>query len=252
MNESILTEISPSLVKPKELYIAKINIDEHNIERLPARRSLVSQERHAHLSVALISELWYIRPKQDKATTDATKQGGIRSSIFPLSRHYRCDQMYDLKRLQGRFAIEIFLADTKLLHGNTCCEVYFHKVIFAACYPKLNAKGDSLGYYLDNLVNDFGAPDHLTFDGFSSQVGKNTRFFKKLRKYSIEHHVSAPWLPNGNPAEGSIMEIIRCFYRIMEKVRVPKRVWDYIDVWVCNTWNLSVYSSWYVNGRTAI
>ena len=49
-----------------------------------------------------------------------------------------------------------------------------------ACYPKANAKGDSLGETLDDFVHDFGAPEHLTFDGFQSQMGKITHFNKSL------------------------------------------------------------------------
>ena len=74
--------------------------------------------------------------------------------------------MYNLKRLQGRFATDTFFADMKSLHGNTCCQLYSHKVGFASCYPKLNAKGGSLGETLDDFVHDFGVSDHLTFDGF--------------------------------------------------------------------------------------
>ena len=68
----------------------------------------------------------------------------------------------------------------KSLQANTCCQVYYHKVVFAACYPNLNAKGDSLGETLEHSVNEFGAPEHLTFDGFQSQVGNINNFFKNI------------------------------------------------------------------------
>ena len=61
-------------------------------------------------------------------------------------------------------------------------------------------KGESLGETLDDFVHDFGAPEYLTLDGFQSQVGKNIKFFKNLRKYNIDHHVSAPRHPNEKPA----------------------------------------------------
>ena len=54
-------------------------------------------------------------------------------------------------------------------------------------------RGDSLCEYLDKFMHDFGAPEHLTVDGFSSQVGKNIIFFKNLRKYSIKYNGSASW-----------------------------------------------------------
>ena len=75
-----------------------------------------------------------------------------------------------------------------------------HKFGFASCYPKLNAKGDSLGETLDDFLHDFGAPGNLNFDGFQSQAGKNTKFFNNHRKYNIYHRLSAPRRPNENPA----------------------------------------------------
>ena len=84
----------------------------------------------------------------------------------------------------------------KPLHANTSCQVYQHKVGFAACYPKLNAKENSLGETLYDLVYDFGAYEYITFYGFQYQVGKNSKFFKDFSKYNIYHHVSAPQRPN--------------------------------------------------------
>ena len=79
-----------------------------------------------------------------------------------------------------------------------------HKVGFSDCYPKLNARRDSLGKTIYDFVHDFGFPENLTFAGFQSQVGQNTKFNKNLRKYRINHHISAPRRPNENPDEGAI------------------------------------------------
>ena len=160
--------------------------------------------------------------------------------------------MYNLKRLQGRFATDTFYADMKYLHGNTCCQVYSHKVGFYACYPKLNVKGGSLGEALDDFVHDFGVPEHVTFDCFQYQFGPNTKFNKNLRRYRIYHHISAPRRPNKNSDEGAIREIKSRFYRTMERKCVPKRIWDYLAVCICETGNLSVSSSRYARGRMAL
>ena len=100
----------------------------------------------------------------------------------------------------------------KSLQDNTWCQVYQHKGGFEACYPKINKKGDSLGETLDYFVHEFGAPENLTFEGFQSKSGKNTKFFKNLCKYIIDHTVSTPLRPNENSAEGTIREIKRRFY----------------------------------------
>ena len=86
--------------------------------------------------------------------------------------------MYNIKQLRGQFATDTFFSDMKSIHGNACCQVFLHKVGFQACYPKLNAKGESLGEALDDFVHNFGAPEHLTFDGHQPQVGKKTRIYK--------------------------------------------------------------------------
>ena len=138
--------------------------------------------------------------------------------------------MYGVKRLLGHFATDTFFFNKKSLHQNTCAQVYSHKCGFATCYPMQNTKGDSIGNSLYDFVHDFGAPEHLTFDGFQSQVGKNTKFKKGLRHFNIDWHVSAPRRPNENPAEGTIREIKRRFYRILQNKSVPIRLWDYLSV----------------------
>ena len=119
---------------------------------------------------------------------------------MPLIRRYRYDRIYNPKRLQGSFATNILFADIKSLQANTCCQVYDHKVGFAVCSPNLNARGDSLGETIEHSVHDFGAPEHITFDGFQSQVGNINKFFRNLCKNNIDHHVSAPRHLNEKPA----------------------------------------------------
>ena len=91
---------------------------------------------------------------------------------------------------------------------------------------------------------------NLTFDGFQTQVGKNTRF-NNMNRYRINHHISALRQPNENPDEGAIREIKRRFNRITERKHVPKQIWDYLAVWICKTGSLSVSSSQYSRGQMA-
>ena len=83
----------------------------------------------------------------------------------------------------------------KSLHANTCCQLYLHKVGFAARYPKLNTKGDILGETLDDLVHDFGAPEHLTFDGFnlnSIRISISSRIFANIILITMYLHCDSP------------------------------------------------------------
>ena len=119
-------------------------------------------------------------------------------------------------------------------------------------YPIYNLIGDSIGRTLQYFSHDFGVPAHLTFDGHKSQVSQGSLFMRLIRKYKIKFHISEPRRPEQNPAEGGIREIKRRWYRIMNKKAIPKRLWDFGPVWVCETGNMTVSSSRYANGRTAL
>ena len=75
---------------------------------------------------------------------------------------------------------------------------------------------------------------------------------KFIREQQIQFHVSGPRRPNENPAESSIREAKRQWYRIMVKRNVPPRLWDYGMVWVCETRSMTVSSTRYANGRTPL
>ena len=78
---------------------------------VPARRTMVSTERHKKLKASEIAELWGIGPKRAEATLKATTQRGTRSAIMPISRRYRADRMFQVKRLNGKFATDTLFSD---------------------------------------------------------------------------------------------------------------------------------------------
>jgi hypothetical protein len=256
--EAILHNIDPCLTHMKERMVANMNSIPmpislpSNDDDLPARRTYVSTERHNKVSAEKLADLWGIGLKRAHATMRATTQRGVRSAILPLSRRYRADRAYNVKRLESRFATDTLWAEEKSLNQNKCAQIYSSKNGFAACYPMTRATGSEIGQSLNDFIHDFGAPSHLTFDGAQAQVGSKTMFMKTIRRYDIRFHVSSPRRPNENPVEGSIREIKKRWYRIMMRRKVPKRLWDYGLVWICETGNLSVSSSRYANGRTAI
>ena len=258
-DEAILNEVNPVLIQMTERIISKTEIndshvisDDREMDDVPSRRTFVSTERHKRISAESLSELWAIGPNKARATLRVTTQNGVRSAILPLSRRYRSDRMYNVKRLKGRFATDTIYSIEKSIHGNICAQIFSQKIGFAACYPMLSAKGDPVGNSLNDFVHDFGVPEHLTFDGAQVQIGKKTLFQSTLNKHRIKYHVSAPRRPNENPAEGAIREIKRRYYRVLQRKNVPQRLWDYLLVWICETGNLSVSSSRYANGRTSI
>ena len=250
-DEAILSQVNSVLVEAKERFISKLS-QEINQDDIPTRHTFISDERHGKRNASEIAERWLIGLNKAKATLMATTQRSSRSAILPLSRRYRADRMYNLKRLDAKFATDTLYGDVRSLLQNSCAQIYSHKIGFHVCYPMSNAKGVTIGYTLRDFCHDFGVPANLTFDGALAQVGRNTEFMKAIRKYHIEYHVSGPRRPNENPAEGAIREVKKRWYRIMLKKNVHPRLWDFGLVWVCETGNLTVSSSRYAQGRTPI
>ena len=93
----------------------------------------------------------------------------------------------------------------------------YNKCGFNAAYHLECANGENVGYSLSDFVSDYGASEHLTFDGATVQVGRNTHFQNTIWKNDIKSHVSAPHRPNENPAEGNIQEIKKKCYMIAHK-----------------------------------
>ena len=252
-DESIMHQIEPSLVCIKEMVTERYNEDQsYSLEDVPARRSFISDSRHKSVTALELAESWGIGPKQAKATLMATTQRGTRSAILPLSRRYRADKMYRMKRLNTKLATDTLYSDIKSLNQNICAQVYSTKFGFAAVYPMHRATGDTIGQSYVDFSHDFGIPEHLTFDGAMAQTGKGTLFMKSIKKFDTDYHVSAPRRPNQNPAELSIRELKKKWYRIMRRKKVPKRLWDFGLVWISEIGNLTVSASRYAHGRTPI
>ena len=255
-NDMILLDIDANCVMLKERLIEKVTTgkyaDHDNTNEMTARRSYTSKGRHNKITSTQLAENWCIGFRRAEATIEATTQNLTRSAILPISRRYRADRNYNIKRLNSKFSTDTIYGELKSLLQNVAAQVYTTKFGFASVYPITGFDGTTIGNTLKDFISDYGVPEHLTFDGALVQTGRNTDFMKTIKKYEIKHHTSSPRRPNENPAEGSIREIKRRWYHIMMKKRVPRRMWDFGLVWVCDTGNLSVSSSKYANGRTAI
>ena len=257
-DEALLDSIDPSLVQVGTM------LGRHDCRRfsqvdtiyeqtdLPSRRTFVSSERHVKASAEVIAERFGIGPERAQRTLRVTTQRGVRSAILPLSRRYRADRVFNVQRLTGKFATDTAYGKVKSLRGNVGSQIYSHKCGFKVSYPLMKVDGNHVGDTLTQFIADFGAPEHLTFDGASVQTGPKTKFMQALRRYEIKYHVSGPRRPNENPAEQSIHEIKKRWYRIMLKKKIPPRLWDFGFAWVCETENICSNLSKYAGGRTPL
>ncbi len=75
------------------------------------------------------------------------------------------------------------------------------KCVFKVAYTIQRVNGYHVGDTLMQFVNDFGAPDHLTFDEAAVRSGPQVRFIQAIRNYPIKYHVSGPRRPSKNPAK---------------------------------------------------
>ena len=86
-----------------------------------------------------------------------------------------------------------------------------NKDFFAVVYPMTNKSG--AGDSLRQFINKYGRSEKL--------------FIQNVRKYSISYHVTEPYRPNHNFAEGAICKMRKKWYLITVQKSVPQRLWDY-------------------------
>ena len=99
-----------------------------DVRDILARRIFVSHSRNLKASTQLIADIWCIGFKKAKSNLEATPKRGTGSAILPLSRRYKSNKVYRLKRLKERFATDTLLLDINSLNQYLCEQVFSHKV----------------------------------------------------------------------------------------------------------------------------
>ena len=213
-------------------------------------RTFISNKRHSSVTAEDLSERWCISVRQAQLTLDATTRKFIRSAIMPLSRRYRVDRLFGIRRLDYEIATDTIDGKVRSIHGDRYAQVFGSKEFFVAAFP-MASKGDA-GDMLDEFVRKYGAPKLLKFDGSKEQCGKNSKFQQIIRKYQIPYHIVEHERPNQNPAESVIRELKRKWYRILYKTNCPLRLWDYGLQWTAEIMNVTASNSGNLNGRTPL
>ena len=218
---------------------------------VPGAKTFISNKRHTQITSEQLSERWNIGLSQAKNTLKVTTQRGVRSAIIPLSRRYRTDRMYNQRKLRNqKFYTDTLFGKCKSITNNTCAQIFANEAYFVKAYPM--EKRSMAGLALRQFIRDYGVPEQLTSDGAAEQTGPKTEFMQNVRKYQIDHHLSEPHRPQQNRAESVIREVKKRWFRQMTKRRVPKRLWDYGIVWVCEIMSLTSNSTFALDGRTPI
>ena len=223
-NSFDLRQVDPLLDPSQWRQVSQIQAYDHRSLDVPVRRTFESSKRHPRASAEELSERWGISVERARATLNATLQRSTRSTILPLARRYRADRMYDRPRLSGKFSTDTAYFKCKSIRGKTAFQVYFHKCGFYKTYHIERVNDAQIGPTLPRFISDFGIPEKLTMDGAAVQTGRKTTFMDTIRRATIDYHVSGPYRPEENPAEGGIRELKRRFYRLMIKHGIPKRL----------------------------
>ena len=248
-DDAILHSISPISTNWVQdvtaTYLSKFN-------PLHEPRTYVSTQRHNQITAEDLAEKFCIGVERAKATLRATRQRGTRSAILPISRRYRADRRFEVRRLDGKFATDTLWSKVLSLEGNKASQIYSHKCGFKVVYHMKRANGENVGHSLAEFIHQYGAPNHLTFDGAAVQKGTNTIFYENLRKGQIKWHMSGPRRAEQNPAEGAIRELKGRWYRLQSKLNIPDRLWDFGMAYIAETGNVIAISSRYAKGRTPL
>ena len=179
-DDILLNEISSSLtsVNPDPSY----DVETDDVPRI---RTYVSHERHNKISADKIAEVLCIGPEKAAQMLRVTRQRGTRSAILPIGRRYRADRMYDVRRLEGKFSTDTLYGKVQSLRGYKASQIYSHKCGFKVAYHLSRVNNNQVGQSLSDFIFDYGAPNHLTYDGAAVQVGRNTVFQDTIRKANI-------------------------------------------------------------------
>ena len=229
--------------------LAAINVggDEPIAPDVPIPKTFATTKRHSAVTAQELSERWFIGLAQAHETIKVTTQNVTRSAVLPLSRRYRADRVFEKPLLRGEFYTDTMDGRCKSINGNRYAQVFANKDFFAAAFP-LQSKSEA-GDALRQFINEYGRPEKLTFDGSQEQCGRKTEFMANVRKYVLKHHVTEPYRPNHNFAEGVIREIRKKWFRVMIRKNVPSRLWDYGLQWVCDIQVRTSNSSRGLEGR---
>ena len=170
----------------KEVRVASTKYEAQVGEDKATTLTMISNERHLKFDENVLAERFGISNRTARATLEATHQNGTRSALLPLSRRYKADRRYQLRRLDGKFATDTFFSKHKSLLGNTCTQLYSTKLGFNAPYHMSDASGKQVGQSLKDFIYEWGVPGNLVFDGAMAQKGRSTEFMKTLRKHNLQ------------------------------------------------------------------
>ena len=194
-------------------------------------------QRHEKVSADRLSENWGIDKDTARRTLKVTTQRGIRYAQHPLTRRYRTDMMQlRYRRLADTWYTDVMFPKVKSVNGDNTVSIMTNGS-YVWAYP-MRTKAD-VAVALNEFHQEVGIPRKIVFDGAAEQAGPNTDFMRLIRRNQVDWHVTEPYSPWQNKAEGAIRELKRNMRRLRIKKKIPRRLWNYLLRYTCDIMNLT-------------
>ena len=120
------------------------------------RRTKVSTYEHEKFTVGVLANRFSTDNNKSQETLHMTRQRGLRLSIFAIIWEYRENIMYQIERLNGKFATEKSFSPNNSIRQNKYYQLYRNKCGFYAPYHLSEMKGGTIGDMLSNFIAYYG------------------------------------------------------------------------------------------------
>ena len=117
LDEDLLESMDLSISGLKEK-LAEVARYDDSLEDIPTRQTYTSTERHVKMLAEVLADRFGIGLERAIQTLKATTQRGTISALLPISRRYRADRKFGVRRLNGKFATDTIWAKSKTLRRN--------------------------------------------------------------------------------------------------------------------------------------
>ena len=162
----------------------------------------ITNDRYHGIQPDFLARKWGIVLEKTKATLKCTTQESIRSSILPLTRHYRTDLMPQrLRRLIVTWYTDTLFTKMKSIEENTCAQLFTDGEFV---FIKLMTSKAEAAQVLKILARDICVPNTMIRYRSLEQKGDNTEFAKALKRFNIESSATESYTPRQNRAENVI------------------------------------------------
>ena len=110
-------------------------------------RTFLSKNVHSSTTEEDLSEMWELSISQAALTLKETTKKLTISAIMPLTRRYRADRIFIVRRIYGTMSTNTMDARFQSIHDKKYCQVFGNKKLFVEANPIKKKYDCNLGLY---------------------------------------------------------------------------------------------------------